>query len=167
MRMQYISETDTMYLSGFTAEHQNEYRDWKTSGSVICRYDHWSSTPVKRWEIVVPYESTQMPNKDRIYPNPYQPNAISVAGKRLFIGYLASGEIRVCDTEDGKYLGSLLPGPEVDKTGGWIDTMYGVRANQLAEGSYIVFAEEVWHEKVLIYRIPGHGTKTMADGLLH
>jgi len=167
-RMQYIAETDTMYLSGFTGEHPNQYRDWKTAGSVICCYDHWSSSqPVKRWEIVAPYESTQMPKKDRIYPNPYQTNAFSVAGKRLFIGYLASGEIRIYDTGDGKYLGSLLPGPEVDKTSGWIDTMYGVRANQLADGSYIVFAEEVWHEKVLIYRIPGHESKTVADGLLH
>ena len=31
-RMQYVPETDTMYLSGFTPEHKNEHRDWKTSG---------------------------------------------------------------------------------------------------------------------------------------
>jgi len=147
-RMQYVRETDTMYLSGFTAEHKNEHRDWKTSGPVICRYDHWSTTPVKRWEIVVPFESNQVPGSGHATPD-----AFSVAGNRLFNGYALNGEIRIYDTDNGNYLGSLLPGPEVDKTSGWIDTMYGVRANQLADGSYIVFAEEVWHEKVLIYRL--------------
>jgi len=149
-RIQYVPESDTMYISGFTTDHPNQYRDWKTSGPVICCYDHWSTTPVLRWQIVVPFESVQVP-----HTTAHCPDAISVAGDRLFNGYAANGEIRVYDTHDGSYLGSLLPGPEVDHTSGWIDTMYGVRANQLADGSYLVFAEEVWHEKVLMYKWDG------------
>ena len=147
-RMQYVAETDSMYLSGFTPDHRNLNRDWKTSGSVVCRYDNWSAKPVLRWQIAVPFESAQT-----AHSNHMTPDAFSVAGNRLFNGYLVNGEIHVYDTGDGHYLGSLLPGPEVDKTSGWIDTMYGVRAEQLADGEYLVFAEEVWHEKVLMYRL--------------
>lgn len=147
-RMEYVSQTDTMYLSGFTPEHKNTNRDWKTSGPVICRYDQWSTHPRKRWQKDVPFETAQGPSS-----NHATPDAFSVAGNRLFNGYLKDGEIRVYDTEDGSYLGSLQPGPEVDKTSGWIDTMYGVRAHQLANGDYLIFAEEVWHEKVLMYRL--------------
>lgn len=147
-RMEYVADGDTMYLSGFTADHKNEHRDWKTSGPVICRYDHWSNERKLRWQIVVPWESAQIP-----YSTHFTPDAFSVAGERLFNGYLKDGEIRVYNTDDGSYLGSLLPGPEVDKTSGWIDTMYGVRARQLSNGDYLIFAEEVWHEKVLMYHL--------------
>jgi hypothetical protein len=147
-RMQYVAETDTMYLSGFTADHPDAHRDWKTSGPVVCRYDHWSEGRALRWQIVVPFEPAQVAGSHH-----RTPDAISVAGDRLFNGYLARGEIRVYDTGDGHYTGSLLPGPEVDNAGGWIDTMYGVRAAQLKNGEYLVFAEEVWHEKVLMYRL--------------
>jgi hypothetical protein len=147
-RMQYVAETDTMYFSGFDGEHKNEHRDWKTSGPVIACYDHWTTSPSKRWQIVVPWESVQVLDSKHI-----SPDAFSVAGNRLFNGYLKDGEIRVYNTADGSYLGSLFPGPEVDKTSGWIDTMYGVRANRLASGEYLIFAEEVWHEKVLMYRL--------------
>lgn len=147
-RLQYVKDSDTMYVSGFTMQHQDEHRDWKTSGPVIARYDHWSTNTVKRWEIVVPWESAQVPGSHHKCPD-----AFSVAGQRLFNGYLANGEIRVYDSTDGLYLGSLLPGPEVDKASGWIDTMYGVRATRRTDGEYLVFAEEVWHEKVLIYRL--------------
>lgn len=94
---------------------------WKTSGPVIARFDQWSITSKRRWEIVVPFESAQVPESHHVTPD-----AFSVAGKRLFNGYLLNGEIRVYDTEDGCYLGALLPGPEVDRTSGWIDAMYGV-----------------------------------------
>jgi len=147
-RLDYIAATDTMYISGFTDEHPNLNRDWKTSGPVICRYDNWSKSPVKRWEIDVPWESAQTPDSHHGCPD-----AISVAGKLLFNGYLVNGEIRAYDTDDGSYVGSLLPGAEVDKTSGWIDTMYGVRASQLPDGDYLVFAEEVWHEKTLMYKL--------------
>jgi len=147
-RMQYVAETDTMYLSGFTPDHKDEHRDWKTSGPVICRYDQWSTKPSKRWEIVVPFESIQVPGSKAMCPD-----AISVAGDRLFNGYCKDGEIRVYDIADGGYLGSLLAGPEVDKTSGWIDTMYGVQASQRSNGDYLIFAEEVWHEKVLMYHL--------------
>ena len=146
-RMQYVPETDTMYLSGFTALRRNDSRDWKTSGPVFCCYDNWSSHPAKRWQIEVPFESAQVPGSHFVTPD-----AFSVAGKRLFVGYLKDGEIKVFNTDDGKYLFSLLPGPEVNHLGGWIDAMYGVHAEQLKNGEYLVFAEEVLHEKVLMYR---------------
>jgi len=144
-----VADTDTMYLSGFTPEHKNEHRDWKTSGPVICRYDNWSTPKMsKRWEIVVPWESAETPKSSH-----YCPDAFSVAGERLFNGYLRNGEIRVYDIGAGSYLGSLLPGSEVDRTSGWIDTMYGVQASQRSNGDYLIFAEEVWHEKVLMYHL--------------
>jgi hypothetical protein len=42
-------------------------------------------------------------------------------------------------------------------THGWIDSMYGVRANRLDNGEYLVFAEEVWHEKILMYGLKWPG----------
>jgi hypothetical protein len=147
-RIEYLPETDTMYLSGFDAAHKNTMRDWKTSGPVIWRFDNWTKTPTLRWCVPVPFESANAPNSQH-----RTPDAFSVAGKLLFNGCLKDGEIRVYNIDDGTYIGSLLPGPEVDRTCGWIDTMYGVRAHETAPGEYLVFAEEVWHEKVLMYRL--------------
>lgn len=158
-RLEYAPKTDTLYVSGFTAEHPDAHKDWKTSGPVIARYDHWTTKPAKTWQIDVAFESAQTPGSTHVTPD-----ALSVAGDKLFNGYLRKGEIRVYNTSDGSYQGSLLPGPEVNSMSGWIDTMYGVRARQLANGDYLVFAEEVLHQKTLMYRLKSPHAESAGAG---
>jgi hypothetical protein len=76
-----------------------------------------------------------------------------VAGKKVFVGIGATAEIQVFDKENGEYLGSLKPGPEVGSQSGWIDIPYGVTAYLRKNGEYIVVVEEDGRCKNIVYRL--------------
>ena len=42
LRTEYLPETDTMYLSGYTADRPMTGDEWGIVGSEILRFDHWS-----------------------------------------------------------------------------------------------------------------------------
>jgi hypothetical protein len=48
----------------------------------------------------------------------------------------------------------MTPGAEVGKESGWVDIPYGIRAFRRANDEYLVFVEENWQGKVLIYQFP-------------
>jgi hypothetical protein len=47
----------------------------------------------------------------------------------------------------------MSPGPEVGNKSGWVDIPYGIRAFRRANGQYLVFVEENWQGKVLVYQL--------------
>jgi len=143
-RLEYYPDSDTMYLSGYSKEYPHNGRNWKTIGKVVARYDHWSTNPVKRWEIHPPFDEAQEGSKT--YGTPV---ALSVAGDYLFIAYLCTAEVRIFHTATGAYVGRLQPGQNIS---GWIDVPYGIRALKRADGEYLVIAEEDWKAKNLLYR---------------
>lgn len=142
-RAEYDPAGDTMYLAGYSNEHRNTNGSWKVIGKVVCRYDHWRTTRVKRWEIEPPF-----PDQENA-PGAGQPQAMSIAGDYLFVVYVKTAEIKVYDTATGTYRGTMRPG---DKMSGWVDTPYGISAHQRANGEYILFVEEDWKAKGLVYR---------------
>lgn len=81
--------------------------------------------------------------------------SVTAAGDFVFTaGMKTRGRVWVNRLSDGKPVGVLVPGPEVDgpdKTG-WIDILTGLAAHRRSNGEYLVFVEENYHSKCLIYR---------------
>ncbi|MHC5735825.1 NHL repeat-containing protein [Nostoc sp.] len=147
-RIEYFPETDTMYLSGFTVDHPAFGDDAGVAGSEIARFDNWSKgnrTP--QWRIVIPYDTT---GKREV-----STAAISVAGDRVFAVTVKTAEVYVYNAKTGVQVQQLKPGPEVGSESGWIDIPYGVRTFRRSNGEYLVFVEENWKGKVIMYRLAG------------
>lgn len=149
-RIEYFPETDTMYLSGFTAEHPSIGDDAKAAGSEIARFDNWSKGDrgaahrQPRWRIVVPHDTT---GKREIVTA-----SMSVAGDYVFSVTSKTAEVNVYNAKTGTLVKTLKPGPEVANESGWIDIPQGIRAVKRSNGEYIVFVEENWKGKVILYR---------------
>ncbi|MEH2444664.1 MAG: hypothetical protein V7K18_02430 [Nostoc sp.] len=147
-RIEYFPETDTMYLSGFTVDHPAFGDDTGVVGSEIARFDNWSKgnrTP--KWRIVIPYDTT---GKHEV-----STAAMSVAGDHVFAVTVKTAEVYVYNAKTGVQVQQLKPGPEVGSESGWIDIPYGIRAFQRSNGEYLVFVEENWKGKVIMYRLAG------------
>lgn len=144
-RIEYFPETDTMYLSGFTTEHPAVTDQAKVVGSEIVRFDNWSQgnrTP--KWRTVIPYDTT---GKQQIATA-----AMSVAGDYVFAVTFKTAEVYVYKATTGELVKKMSPGKEVGEESGWVDIPYGIRAFRRANGQYLVFVEENWKGKVLVYQ---------------
>ena len=63
-------------------------------------------------------------------------------------------EVFVYDLRDGSGRSwSMRPGPEVHAESGWIDFRDGIRAVRRKEGGYLVFVEEDYKGKSVVYRL--------------
>ncbi|MBX9259446.1 hypothetical protein H1Q63_36950 [Desmonostoc muscorum CCALA 125] len=147
-RIEYFPQTDTMYLSGFTVDHPAFGDDTGVVGSEIARFDNWSKgnrTP--KWRAVIPYDTT---GKREV-----STAAMSVAGNYVFAVTVKTAEVYVYNATTGVEVKQLKPGPEVGSESGWIDIPYGIRAFRRSNGEYLVFVEENWKGKVIMYRLAG------------
>ena len=158
-RVDYKPETDTLYLSGYSNTlapgrgYGTPAYAVKNIGSVIARYDGWAKGNRKAaWAVVIPYGGVKHDYEHA------DPAALSVAGDYIFVQYeylfddANSGRIQVYRTRDGSYVGTIHAGPEVGNLEGATDIPYGVRAYKRANGEYLIFSEEDYHAKVLMYR---------------
>ncbi|BAZ01415.1 NHL repeat-containing protein [Tolypothrix tenuis PCC 7101] len=149
-RIEYFPDTDTMYLSGFTADHPPVGDDSGVVGSEIVRFDNWSKqkeNPTPLWRTVVPHDTTGKREVSTM--------SMSVAGDYVFAVTLKTAEVHVYNAATGVQVQQFKPGPEVAGESGWIDIPHGIRAFRRSDGEYLVFVEEDWKGKVLIYRLRG------------
>jgi len=80
---------------------------------------------------------------------------VAAAGDYVFTGgWKERGRVFVNRLSDGAALGVFDPGPTVGglENTGWIDILTGISAHQRANGEYLVFVEEDYKAKVLLYR---------------
>jgi len=80
---------------------------------------------------------------------------LTAAGDYAFTGgWKERGRIWVNRLSDGAELGVLDPGPTVGGVAntGWIDLLTGINAFRRQDGEYLVFVEENYKAKSLIYR---------------
>ncbi len=146
-RLEYIPETDTMYISGFTAENPQSEDEGKKFGSEIARYNNWSKGNRKEsFRITVPYDTKADP--------PSLTASMSATGDYIFTILVKTAEVYVYKATTGDLVKQFKPGPEVANESGWIDIPYGIRAFRRKNGEYIVFAEEDWKGKVIVYSLP-------------
>ncbi len=165
-RVEYQAGDDTMFLTGYSSEASSPahnlfpgygYRSpayaTKNVGPIVARYDHWLRGNRKpAWAVRIPYGGVKHNDEHGCAA------AISIAGDYFFVGYEGlfndadSGRIQVYRTRDGGYVGTLHAGPESGNIEGAMDIPHGVRAIRRASGEYLVFSEDDWHAKVLMYR---------------
>ncbi|AFY45112.1 NHL repeat containing protein [Nostoc sp. PCC 7107] len=145
-RIEYFPETDTMYLSGFTVDHPAVGDDSGVVGSEIIRFDNWrkGNNPTLRWRTVIPHDTT---GKREV-----STAAMSVAGDYVFAVKMKTAEVYVYNAKTGATVKTLKPGAEVAGESGWIDIPQGIRAFRRSNGEYVVFVEEDWKGKVIMYR---------------
>ncbi|HAJ58785.1 MAG TPA: hypothetical protein DCP31_05585 [Cyanobacteria bacterium UBA8543] len=143
-RLKYFSSTDTMYLSGYTHDRPKIGQEYTTVGSVIVRYDRWSTSRILRYQIPIPYDTNAN----------LHTKAMDVAGNRIFGVTMQNPVIMVWDATTGEEVMQMTPGEEVYGQSGWVDIPYGLRAFQRSNGDYLVFVEEDWKAKVIVYQVP-------------
>lgn len=151
-RLRYYPETDTMYLGGTTGEHANQH--WKPMGPVLCRFDDWHKPSRKlRWQIVAPYAKGSQGHES------CEPMGFDVAGDYVFVPYtgaskttgFSSGHIEIFRADTGQSVGCLEPPPEIGEIG-LQDIRECLTARRRANGEYVLFLEEDWKAKILMYR---------------
>ncbi len=149
-RVYYVPGADTLYLAGYTAERPHHDGLWKVMGRVICRYDDWNKGSRKAcWRITPDY------TVDGSWKG--KPASMTVAGDYVFLVYVVGGRVEVFNADTGAPVGHMKPGPEVGgalpgDAVGWVDIPEGIRACRRATGEYLVFVEEDWKSKVLMYQ---------------
>lgn len=82
-------------------------------------------------------------------------SCVTAAGDFIFTGgWKERGRIWINRIQDGAELGVLEPGPTVGgvENTGWIDVLTGISAHRRRDGDYLVFVEENYKAKSLIYR---------------
>lgn len=140
----YEPQTDTLYVTGYTADAPPQPGINKEVGRVLIRFDKWSTgSPLARYQVALPWKLDAKPIFDLI--------GITVEGRYLFT-VEPVGKIHVYDKETGKEVGVMSPGAEVGKASGWVDVPFGISAFRRENGEYLVFVEEDARGKVLMYR---------------
>ncbi len=142
-KLTYDPTHDRMVIGAWTTEHPFTGGGWEqmSVGPAIQCFDHWSTTPTLSWET----------DKNGILPDSpsKQQKAWSLEGDYLFCAYTRKFDqlaVDVYRTADGAYLGMLLPTAEIGSTG-WIDMNDAVQTRRRADGTYVIFVEEVWMAK--------------------
>jgi hypothetical protein len=143
-RVIYEPQTDTLYVTGYTADAPHDPGFSKEAGKVLVRYDGWSSGhPKSRYELRLPWDPHARP--------PVTPAGLTVEGQYVFVVEPA-GNVHVYDKDSAKEIGTFGPGAEVGHTSGWVDVPFGISAHRQPDGEYLVFVEEDARGKVTMYR---------------
>jgi hypothetical protein len=149
-RVAYDDATDTLYLSGYLKDEKID--SWGVTGKTLRRYDGWRKGERKaRWTIKLPVN----PNGSD-EGKPLSPQCLAFAGDYIFVGMVkpegGKQQVHILKRDDGAYVGTLIPGPEVGGNGSWEDMPYAVQALKRKNGEYLVLVEEDWRGKNLLYR---------------
>lgn len=162
-RIRYDTATDTLYLGGCATvdgvEHKNQH--WKPMGPVIRRYDDFlrgdnpGSTEGKlRWKIVAPYVTGSSGHES------CEPMGFDIAGDYMFVPYtgaskefgVKTGHIEVFRLDDGSAVGWMEPDPATVGEIGLQDIRECLSAHRLANGEYVIFLEDDYKAKVVMFR---------------
>ena len=148
-RIKYVPQNDTLYLTGYLTGQKIE--TWGVVGATARRYDGWlSGKPVLRWTSDLPRDG----NTDK--EGPITPQGMDIAGDYMFCGMVkptAGREVvNIVRLSDGKFAGTLVPGPALGDQQGWEDMPYSVQAAKRKNGEYLILAEEDFRAKNILYR---------------
>jgi len=144
-RIQYDSDNDIMYLSGYTAAKPYT-NDWKSCGLVMARYNNWS-TGNRTAAYTINLPSTAAGDGS---------NMVSLAIEKDYIfvvGVQTRAKVWVYNSLTGALAGTMVPGANIggiEKTG-WCDLVNSIAAFKTSSGQYLVTVEDDFYGKVLIY----------------
>jgi hypothetical protein len=147
-RVQYLPDTDTMYLAGYTADKKEE--TWGIVGKVMARYDNWSKgNREAAWVTDVPHDFKPQTGPKVIM------KAMAIEGDYVFlVGVETRARVYVYSAKSGQFVGHMNPGPAVGalEDTGWVDMPNALSAFRRKSGEYLVFVEEDHRNKVILYR---------------
>lgn len=147
-RIQYFPQSDTMYLAGYTPGKKEE--TWGIVGKVLARYDDWSKgNREPKWVLDVPHDFTPKSGPKVLM------KSMAVEGDYIFlVGVETRAQVQVFRAADGKFVGYLNPGPMLGgvEVTGWVDMPNALSAFRRSNGEYLVFVEEDYRNKVILYR---------------
>jgi len=132
-RVVYLDDSDTLIVA-------DEGRDMRHIGRVSICKGYLAGKRETVW-----FESAAGP----------EAACIAAAGDYAFTGgWKERGRVFVNRLSDGAAVGVFDPGPTVGgvENTGWIDILTGISAHRRADGEYLVFVEEDYKAKVLLYR---------------
>lgn len=150
-RVLYQQSTDSLYLFGYLKGQKIE--SWGVVGLTGRRYDGWLAG-----KKTLAWTNSALPTNPKGSDDgkPLTPNSVDLAGEYLFIGMVKpdAGKqyTHIFRAADGRYVGSLHPGPEVGGNAGWQDMPFAVQALKRKNGEYLILVEEDWRGKNLLYR---------------
>jgi hypothetical protein len=156
-RERYDPATDAMYLSGFTADRPAWAGADKVMGTVLARYDNWTAgNRTATWTTILPYTR----NGTIHGPTALGLVSMDIAGDgRIYTTTLThergetQSRVYQYDEATGSLIGSWIPGPGLGSTG-WVDVMDGIRARRLPTGDTVVFQEDDYRAKTVMYLVP-------------
>ena len=153
LRMEYHAKEDVMFLSGHTTDRPKTDGEWGQAGTELWRINDWAKgNRVPVWRAVLPYK----PETAQSFPGASATNAtiksVATALDYCFAVESRTAKVHVYDAATGKEVGVMTPGAEVFKESGWVDFPDAIRAVRRKSGEYLVFVEEDWKGKILVYR---------------
>ncbi len=168
-RIRYIPETDMLYLGGCATidgvEHKNQH--WKPMGPVICRYDNFLKGEKKlRWKTVLPYVSGSKGHES------CEPMGFDVAGDYIFVPYTGAskesgfktGHVEVLRADDASPVGWMEPDPKTVGEIGLQDMRECISAHKRKNGEYVIFLEDDYKAKVVMYRLAASDPDAIPNG---
>jgi len=143
---------DIALFGGYTAEHKSQH--WKPMGAGLCAYAKASTAnPELMWSIVLPYEAGSSGHESN------EPMSFEVVGDYVFVCYtrglkadgVRNAFVKVFSLADGSFVGNMA---SEDKTGeiGLLDIEESMHVRQLKDGTYIVFLEDDYKGKNVIFK---------------
>jgi len=157
-RVDYDPATDLMILGGGKGEAKHQH--WKPMGPVVSAYDHaLRGTAALRWTLTLPIDTGSSGHESN------EPMGFAMAGEYLFVPYtrglrvdnLRNAFVKVLRLKDGSCVGNLVA-DEVTGNIGLLDIEHPCTARKLADGRYVVFLEEDYKAKnVMFVWQPGEG----------
>jgi hypothetical protein len=152
-RVKYLAAADTMILGGNRGADKNQH--WKPMGPVLCCYDRWSDPQKRklRWNVVLPYQKGSQGHESA------EPISFDTAGDYLFAGYTRGLKedgvkyafVRVHRLSDASPVGNLVAERELGEVG-LLDIVESVSASKRSNGEYVVFLEDDYKSKVVMFR---------------
>ena len=121
----------------------------------MARYDGWlKGGRTLRWKMVTPYASGSSGHSS------CEPMGFDVAGGYVFVPYTGAskpdrvkhGRVEVFRLSDGTSVGHLEPSDDVGEIG-LQDLRECLAAHRRADGEFVVFLEDDYKSKVVMYRI--------------
>lgn len=151
-RLRYLPSSDVMLLGGNKGENRNQH--WKPMGPVLCRYDGWSKgTPRLRQQIILPFEKGSSGHES------VEPISFDVVGDYVFVAYtrglkaegLKNAFVKVLRLKDLSVVGNLSAETALGDTG-LLDLVESTRALRRPDGTYMVFLEDDYRAKIVVFQ---------------
>lgn len=165
-RIYYDPEKDELFLAGFSPSFQDQKDTWWAMGSTIAKCSHFMDkikngyTGSVTWNpdllLYLPFHIEDGSGKDQM-----NAKAFTVAGDCIFVLLAREGIITVYNRNDGKFMGCLRPGENVQRQSGWCDFNYAINAVQNLDGSYDILVEENGFGKIIHYHLVDFQTENV------